>query len=88
MYRPAGSSSSAQPCTARDGEVSRNAPQARHEDSALRALLHFRSEMSDGLRRHIDTRLARLKAEFLPALKRFRCNATPAEPEHLAVTVT
>jgi len=44
--------------------------------------------MSDGLRRHIDTRLARLKAEFLPALKRFRCNATPAEPEHLAVTVT
>jgi hypothetical protein len=31
----------------------------------LRALLHFRGEMSDGLRQHIDTGLARLKAQFL-----------------------
>ena len=29
----------------------------------------FRSEMSDGLRQHIDTGLARLKAQFLPHLK-------------------
>jgi hypothetical protein len=40
-----------------------------YEDGVLRALLHFRGEMSDGLRQHIDTGLARLKAQFLPHLK-------------------
>lgn len=61
---------------ARNGEFSRNATQAGHEDGVLRAALHFRSEMSDGLRQHIDTRLARLKAEFLPELKAvpLQCN--------------
>jgi hypothetical protein len=52
-----------------DGEHSRTRAQAGHEDGVLRALLHFRSEMSDGLRQHIDTGLARLKAQFLPHLK-------------------
>jgi hypothetical protein len=58
------------------GEVSRNKSQAGHEDGILRALLHFRGEMSDGLRRHIDTGLARLKAEFIPDLKAepLQCN--------------
>jgi hypothetical protein len=65
---------------ARDGEVSRNPTQAGHEDGVLRALLHFRSEMSDGLRRYIDTRLARLQAEFLPDLTAvpLQCNTRGA----------
>lgn len=54
---------------AADGEHSRNKAQAGHEDGVLRALLHFRHEMSDELRQHIDTRLTRLKAEFIPNLK-------------------
>lgn len=64
----------------RDGEFSRNATQAGHEDGVLRALLHFRSEMSDGLRQYIDTRLAQLKAEFLPGLKAvpLQCNTRGA----------
>jgi hypothetical protein len=58
------------------GEVSRTKSQAGHEDGILRALLHFQSEMSDGLRRHIDAGLARLKAEFNPDLKAepLQCN--------------
>jgi hypothetical protein len=52
-----------------DGEHSRTKAQAGHEDGVLRALPHFRNEMSDGLRQHIDTGLARLKAQFLPHLK-------------------
>ena len=51
------------------GEHSQTKAQAGHEDGVLRALLHFRGELSDDLRQHIDTRLARLKAEFLPDLK-------------------
>ena len=51
------------------GEPSRTKAHAGHEDGILRALLHFRGEMSEDLRQHIDTRLARLKAEFLPDLK-------------------
>ncbi|RUP02318.1 MAG: hypothetical protein EKK34_25175 [Mycobacterium sp.] len=54
---------------ASNGEHSRTKAQAGHEDGVLRALLHFRNEMSVELRRHIDTRLAQLKAEFIPALK-------------------
>ena len=43
-------------------------------------LLHFRGEMSEGLRQHIDTRLARLKVEFLPDLKvvALQCNTRGA----------
>ena len=52
-----------------NSEHSRTKAQAGHEDGVLRALLHFRNEMSDGLRQHIDTRLTRLKAEFIPTLK-------------------
>jgi exonuclease III len=51
------------------GEHSRTKAQAGHEDGVLRALLHYRGEMSGELRQHVDTRLARLKAEFLPDLK-------------------
>ncbi|PPJ23993.1 hypothetical protein [Nocardia nova] len=47
-----------------DGEVSRVATWADHEDAVLRALLHFRGEMSEGLRQHVDTRLIQLRAEF------------------------
>ena len=51
------------------GEHSQTKAQVGHEDGVLRALLHFRGELSEGLRQHIDTRLARLKADFLPNLK-------------------
>jgi hypothetical protein len=47
-----------------DVEHARNKAQAGHEDGVLRALLHFESEMSDGLRQHIVTRLAHLQPEF------------------------
>jgi hypothetical protein len=51
------------------GERSRIKAHAGHEDGVLRALLHFRGQMSDELRQHISTRLAALKAEFIPDLK-------------------
>lgn len=38
--------------------------EAGHEDGVLRALLHFEPEMSDGLRRHVYTRLAAAQEEF------------------------
>ncbi len=47
-----------------NGEHSINKKQAGHEDGALRALLHFRGVMSDGLRQHISTRLAQLQPQF------------------------
>jgi len=47
-----------------DDEHSLNKTQAGHEDGVLRALLHFRREMSGGLHRHILTRLANLQPEF------------------------
>ena len=49
-----------------DGDFSRTKAQAGHEDGVLRAMLHFRGQMSEGLRQHVDTRLARLKAQFIP----------------------
>jgi hypothetical protein len=63
-----------------NGEHSRNKAQAGHEDGVLRAVLHFRSGMSEALRQHIDTRLVRLKAEFIPDLKAepLQCNARGA----------
>jgi hypothetical protein len=63
-----------------DGQSSHTKAQAGHEDGVLRALLHFRGEMSEDLRQHIGTRLARLKAEFLPALKAvpLQCNTRGA----------
>jgi ElaB/YqjD/DUF883 family membrane-anchored ribosome-binding protein/energy-coupling factor transporter ATP-binding protein EcfA2 len=65
---------------AADGQFSRTKSQAGHEDGVLRALLHFRGEMSEGLRQHIDSRLARLRAEFLPDLKAvpLQCNTRGA----------
>jgi hypothetical protein len=59
------------------GERSRIKAHAGHEDGVLRALLHFRAEMSEELRQHISTRLAALKAEFIPDLKPvpLQCNA-------------
>jgi hypothetical protein len=47
-----------------DGEHSINKKQAGHEDGVLRALLHFRGVMSDGLRQYIPTRLAQLQPQF------------------------
>ncbi len=47
-----------------DGEHSLNKTQAGHEDGVLRALLHFRGQMSGELHRHILTRLAELQTEF------------------------
>jgi head-tail adaptor len=59
-----------------NGEHSRTKAQAGHEDGVLRALLHFQNEMSAELRQHVDTRLAQLKAQFIPALKAvpLQCN--------------
>jgi hypothetical protein len=60
-----------------NGERARTKAHAGHEDGVLRALLHFRGEMSQGLRQHIDTRLTRLRAEFIPELKAvpLQCNS-------------
>ncbi|QZA09632.1 DUF3883 domain-containing protein [Mycolicibacter heraklionensis] len=46
-----------------DGQFAANKTQADFDADALRALLHFRGEMSDGLREHINTRLNRLRTE-------------------------
>jgi head-tail adaptor len=69
-----------------NGEHSRTRAQAGHEDGVLRALLHFRSEMSGELRQHVDTRLTRLKAEFIPDLKAvpLQCNSRGANQPRLA----
>ena len=47
-----------------DGENSINKKQAGHEDGVLRALLHFRSQMSEGLRQHVLARLAQVQPQF------------------------
>ncbi|MFA1705973.1 hypothetical protein ACDT10_24065 [Mycobacterium intracellulare] len=47
-----------------DGEHSFDREQAGHEDGVLRALLHFRGEMSGALHSRIVTRLAKLQPEF------------------------
>jgi hypothetical protein len=47
-----------------NGVHSINKKQAGHEDGVLRALLHFRGVMSDGLRQYIPTRLAQLQPQF------------------------
>ena len=47
-----------------NGVHSINKQQAGHEDGVLRALLHFRGVMSDGLRQYIPTRLAQLQPQF------------------------
>ena len=47
-----------------DGELSQTKVQAGHEDGVLRALLHFETEMSDGLRARILARLVQLQPEF------------------------
>jgi hypothetical protein len=66
-----------------DGHLSRTKAQAGHEDGVLRALLHFRGEMSEELGRHISARLARIKAEFLPDLKAtpLQCNTRGANQQ-------
>jgi hypothetical protein len=57
-----------------DGEFSQNMAQAGHEGGVFRALLHFRGDMSEGLRQYIDTQITRLRSAFDPALK-----ATPLQ---------
>ncbi|MDH6245505.1 hypothetical protein [Mycobacterium sp. OTB74] len=52
-----------------NGEFSTNVTQAGYDEAVHRALLHHRGEMSDGLRQHVDTKLAWFKAEWLPDLK-------------------
>ena len=58
-----------------DGELSQTKVQAGHEDGVLRALLHFESEMSDGLRGYLYARLAQLQPEFglTATLQPLRC---------------
>ena len=51
------------------GEFSANETQASYDEAVYRALLHFRGEMSDGLRQYVLAQLARFKAEWLPDLK-------------------
>lgn len=68
-----------------DADLSTTKAQAGHEDGVLRALLHFRGELPEGLRQHIDRRLAALKAEFLPDLKSvpLQCNTRGSnQPKH------
>jgi hypothetical protein len=50
------------------GEFSANATQASYDEAVYRALLHFRGEMSDGLRQYVLAQLAWYKAERLPDL--------------------
>lgn len=57
-----------------DREVSGNKTRAEHEAAILRALLHFRSVMSDGLLHQVKMRIVDLKTEFLPDLE-----ATPLQ---------
>ncbi len=52
-----------------EGEFTASKAQARYDEAVYRALLHFRSEMTDGLRHHIDVQLTRFKAEYFPDLK-------------------
>lgn len=47
-----------------DGDQSVSKTQATHEEAVLRALLHFRGEMSEDLCRHVITRLAEVQSEF------------------------
>lgn len=47
-----------------DGEHSHTKAQAGHEDSVLRALLHFEAGMSEELRRHVRVRLAQVQSQF------------------------
>lgn len=47
-----------------DGDHSANKTQATHEEAVLRALLHFRAEMSGELRQHVLTRLAQVQLQF------------------------
>ncbi|ORW12416.1 hypothetical protein AWC16_08425 [Mycolicibacter longobardus] len=51
------------------GEFSANETQATYDEAVYRALLHFRGEMSDGLRQYVLGQLTRFKAEWLPDLK-------------------
>ncbi|ULP48048.1 hypothetical protein [Mycolicibacter virginiensis] len=51
------------------GEFTTSKAQARYDEAVYRALLHFRGEMTDGLRHHIDMQLRRFKAEYFPGLK-------------------
>jgi hypothetical protein len=69
-----------------DGEFSRNKTQAGHESGVLRALLHFRGGMSEGLRQYVDTRITRLRWEFDPGLKAtpLQCTNRGAERPSLA----
>jgi len=61
------------------GEFSANETQASYDEAVYRALLHFRGEMSDGLRQYLLAQLARSKAEWCPTSRWNHCGArTPA----------
>ena len=65
-----------------DGRLSNGPSQADYEQAVLRALLHFPAELSDGLRQHIDGRLARIKAEHRPnqLFEPLRCDGRSGRP--------
>lgn len=50
--------------TVADDERSQLKKQGEHEEAVLRALLHFRDQMSEGLHRHVLARLAHLQTQF------------------------
>jgi hypothetical protein len=63
------------------GEFSANETQASYDEAVYRALLHFRGEMSDGLRQYVLAQLARSKAEWCPTSRWNHCGArTPRAP--------
>ena len=69
-----------------NGRRSNGQSQADDEQGVLRALLHFSAELSGGLRQHIDSRLARIKAEHWPnqLFEPLRCDGRsrrPAKPD-------
>lgn len=47
-----------------DDEFAANKTQASYDQAVLRSLMHFRDEMTNGLREHVDTRLAGLRTTF------------------------
>lgn len=71
-----------------DGVVAPNKSQASYDEAILRALKHFRDEMSPELRQHLDTRLSGLQALFnlTAGVEPLRCTygfvspATPTAP--------
>lgn len=47
-----------------NGEFAATKTQSTYDEAVLRALLHFRGEMTEGLRQRVDARLNRLRTKF------------------------